>query len=296
MDAVETLQDTLVFIDNNLSEELGIKFLAKRAGYSVFHFCRLFQWGVGYSVMSYVRGRRLAFAAYELQSGRRILDIALEYGFETHSGFSKAFRRRFGCPPEVYRLHAHRSRPILPDLTRMRKYKTGGIIMTPKFVALPAVKLAGFSLKTTMEDHKNKQAVPAFWEAYMTDGRMEKLHREPFVKSHSEYGACFSESSETGEFDYMIGVEVKEGAAVPDGYRTCELPAATYAVFSTPPSNAADFSRAIQGVWDYVFNEWFPSSEYEYASGCVDFELYDKRCMSEKGKVCDIFVPVIKKA
>ena len=167
--------------------------------------------------------------------------------------------------------------------------------MEPKFVTKPAIKLAGYMIKTTNSGNENSTAIPAFWGAYMRDGRMNKLHGESFLKSHAEYGACFPESPETGEFEYVIGVEVKDDAAVSEGYYVCEIPAATYAVFSTPPSDGERFVPAIHGTWGYIFNEWFPGSAYEYAPGCVDFELYDERCMSEAGKVCDICIPVVKK-
>jgi len=295
MDTTEILQDILEYVDGHITDDLGTELLAAHAGFSTWYFCRIFQWGTGYPVMGYVRSRRLAFAAHELSSGQRILDIALKYGFETHSGFSKAFRRYFGCSPEIYRLHAHCSRPALPSLLCMNKYLIGGILLEPKFVSLPAVKLAGFALKTTSTDGENSKAIPAFWSDYMSDGRMEKLHSESFVKQHDEYGACFPANPESGEFKYVIGVEPKEGTVIPNGYHTCELPCATYAVFSTPPCDASSFVSTIQGVWQYIFNEWFPKSGYEYAPECADFERYDDRCMSESGKVCDIYIPVVKK-
>lgn len=295
MDTTEMLQNILEYVDEHITDNLSADILAARAGFSTWHFCRLFQWGVGYSVMGYVRNRRLAFAACELSSDQRILDIALKYGFETHSGFSKAFRRYFGCSPEIYRLHTHCNHPALPSLPQMKKYQIGGIILEPKFITLPPVKLAGFVLKTTSSNGENSKEIPAFWSDYMSDGRMEKLHAEGFIKSHDEYGACFPEDPETGEFEYVIGVEPKEDGVIPSGYHVCELPAATYAVFSTPPSSAKNFVPAIQGVWQFIFNEWFPKSGYEYAPNCADFELYDDRCMSESGKVCEIYIPVVKK-
>ncbi len=98
MDQYAFLQNILEFIDNHVTEEISVGQLADMAGFSAWHFCRVFQWRTGCSVMGYVRSRRLAFAASELDSGQRILDIALKYGFETHSGFSKAFRRHFRLP------------------------------------------------------------------------------------------------------------------------------------------------------------------------------------------------------
>lgn len=172
----------------------------------------------------------------------------------------------------------------------MEKNLIGGIVMEPKFITLPAVRLAGHIMNT--DTTKNTKAVPEFWNAYLTDGRMEKLHKESFVKSHREYGACFPENPETGEFEYMIGVEFDGDA--PD-YQIRELPPATYAVFSTPPCDSPAFVASIQGMWNFIMNEWFPTSGYEYAAGCVDFELYDERCMGETGNVCDIYIPVVKK-
>ena len=295
MDTIEILQDILEYIDDHITEDINAEVLAARAGFSAWHFCKVFQWGIGVSVMNYVRNRRLAFAAYDLGGGRRILDMALEYGFETHSGFSKAFRRYYGSSPETYRKHAHCEHPLPPSLPRMKKYLIGGLIMEPKFVTLPAVKLAGFAIKTNSEGNENSGAIPEFWNAYMTDGRMECLHKEGFLQNHAEYGVCFPEDPSTGEFEYVIGVEIKDSATVPASYHICEIPSATYAVFSTPPSDAAGFVPAIQGVWQYIFNDWFPNSGYEYARGCADFEFYDDRCMSEKGKICDIYIPVMKK-
>ena len=295
MDYIDILQEMLRYIDAHIQDKLSVEKLAARAGFSPYHFCRVFQWGVGYSIMEYVRNRRLAFAAAELATGRRIIDIAIDYGFETHSGFSKAFRRYFDCPPEVYRMHASYDVPRLPVLEKTKQYVNGGIVMEPKMVKKTAVKLAGLAIKTKTKDGENNKAIPQFWQDYMTDGRCKKLHGESFVKDHSEYGACFPRNPEDGEFEYVIGVEVKEGQPIPAEYHVCTIPESLFAVFSTPPADAANFSSTIQGTWQYIYSEWFPNSGYEFDGNGVDYELYDARCMSETGKVCDIYIPVIRK-
>lgn len=290
----EMLEDTLEYIDSHITEELSAGMLASRAGFSTYHFCRVFQVLVGYPVMGYVRLRRLSFAANALSSGRRIIDIAMDYGFETHSGFSKAFRRQFGCSPEKYRLHAHYAMPSAPSLASIDKYHTGGIVMEPKFVALESKKIAGYILRTRPANGENLKAIPEFWTRYLEEGWIKKLHGERFVKNHDEYGACFPESEEDGSFEYMIGVEFNDGADIPEGYEVREIPAATYAVFDTPPADRPSFSNSIQGVWQYILGEWMPGSGYEYAPGCVDYELYDERLMGDTGNVCSIYIPVVK--
>ena len=295
MDYRDVMQSILRYIDGHLTEEINSKDLADMAGFSQYHFCRVFQWHVGYPVMEYVRSRRLAHAASELSSGRKLIDIAFDYGFETHSGFSKAFKRRYGTSPEKFRLRASAKKPELPDILLAKKYLMGGIVMEPKFETLPAIKLAGYALKTKNNEGENNKEIPAFWGEYLSDGRMEKLHGADFLLEHAEYGACFSEDPENGEFIYVIGVKVREGAEIPAEFHKCELPPATYAVFSTPPANEENFSKNIQGTWQYIMNDWFPKSGYEYAAGCVDFELYGEKCMGENDKVCEIYLPVVKK-
>jgi AraC family transcriptional regulator len=245
--------------------------------------------------MEYVRLRRLAFAAWELSSGRKLIDIALDYGFETHSGFSKAFKRRYGVSPEKYRAYVKCEKPPMPDILRMNEYSIGGVIMEPKIVTLGVIKLAGYRIKTKAENGENIKAIPEFWQAYLTDGRAMKLHGGDFVKKHAEYGACFPVNPENNEFSYVIGIEVKDGAVIPKEFYACEIPEATYAVFSTPPVLAEEFSKTIQGTWQFIYNEWFPASGYEYAPNCVDFEYYDEKNMSDAGNVCDIYIPVAKK-
>jgi AraC-like DNA-binding protein len=112
-----------------------------------YYFCRMFQCGVGSSIMEYVRSRRLAYAASELNSGRKLLNIAVDYGFETHSGFSKAFRRYFGCLPEIYRAYATFDVPKIPDLSKANQF-VSEFVIEPKIIAKKtSFKIAGFAIK-----------------------------------------------------------------------------------------------------------------------------------------------------
>jgi len=171
----------------------------------------------------------------------------------------------------------------------------GGIVKEPKMVKKPAIKIAGFANKTKTKKGEYFKAIPKFWHDYCTDGRQEKLHKELFLKSHEEYGVCFPENPENGEFDYVIGLEVKEGHDIPKGYLVYTIPEALYAVFTTPPANEAKFISSVQGTWKYIFNEWFPKSGYEFTVNGVNFELYDERCMGNTNKIVDICIPVVKK-
>lgn len=89
------------YIEKNLKNELSAEIISREIGYSVYHFSRIFKEEMGISLMEYVKERKLLRAAEEIMSGKRILDIAVEYGYETHSGFTKAFRKKYGFSPAL---------------------------------------------------------------------------------------------------------------------------------------------------------------------------------------------------
>ncbi|MBE5931426.1 MAG: helix-turn-helix domain-containing protein [Lachnospiraceae bacterium] len=98
----ELIQDSLDYIEDNLTCEISAQELSERAGFSLFHYYRLFQTAVGLPVMQYILRRRLLGAIYEISCGSKMIDAELRYGFETHAGFYKAFVREIGCTPAQY--------------------------------------------------------------------------------------------------------------------------------------------------------------------------------------------------
>jgi len=92
-------------IDNHLDEELSVARLSKVANFSKFHFHRQFCEYAGITIFRYVPMMRLRRACYRLVfSGHsRIIDIALEAGFENPESFSRAFKNTFGQTPSQFR-------------------------------------------------------------------------------------------------------------------------------------------------------------------------------------------------
>ena len=88
-------------IDTHLTEPLSLEKIASDAGYSPYHFSRVFKEHMGSTVMEYVKKRRLIKASEEIAEGRKIIDVAIEYGYETPGGFAKAFRNEYGFSPSV---------------------------------------------------------------------------------------------------------------------------------------------------------------------------------------------------
>lgn len=113
MDQREIVQFSLDYIEQNLKAEITANELADNAGFSIFHYYRVFQAATGMPVMQYILRRRLLHAVYDIHCGSRQIDAALTYGFDTYSGFYKAFQREFSCTPSEY-LKKHRARRPYP--------------------------------------------------------------------------------------------------------------------------------------------------------------------------------------
>lgn len=99
--AVIRMQD---YIHQNIGDSLTVEGVCRAAGYSHRHALRLFKKYLNMTVSEYIRDLRLSRSIGRLIEDRgSILDIALDAGFESHEGFSKAFGSRYGVPPREYR-------------------------------------------------------------------------------------------------------------------------------------------------------------------------------------------------
>ena len=99
-------------IKNYNDEALTLRMLAKRLGYSEFYTTRKFKQITGMQFKDYLRCRKLAFALKEIRdSDKRIMQIALDYGFSSHEAFTRAFKNTYGVTPSHY--HANPQAVIL---------------------------------------------------------------------------------------------------------------------------------------------------------------------------------------
>jgi len=99
---IEVIQSSIDYIEENLKAEITASELAEQAGFSMFHFYRLFQAETGMPIMQYILHRRLLNGIYEIAQGRKKIEVAQEYGFDTYAGFYKAFQREIGFTPASF--------------------------------------------------------------------------------------------------------------------------------------------------------------------------------------------------
>ncbi len=305
MEHIAAIQKVLEKIDKDITEQITIKGLADSINFSAFHFCRLFLKMTGMSVMQYVTHRKLQLAMKDICCGKKVIDVAMEYGFETHAGFTKAFKRCYGYPPSLFRIHTGGNPP---DAIRMSKLINenkilGGRKMQPQIIQKKDMVVVGYKSRHSMPNILHTKDIPIFWDTINLDysTHLSKLHHTFCNSGHCEYSICFDADLNTGEFTYMLGVGVDNAGDLDriesDMYRI-DIPGGLYAVFTTPLVENEQYKNSIRETWQTILNDWLPVSEYEFDEGRYDFEYYDKRDHSWEngGKVqMDICIPVRKR-
>lgn len=118
MDNRAIIQKSIDYIEEHLQAEITAVELAEQAGFSLFHYYRLFQQATGLPVMQYILHRRLLHGVYAMRQGSSKIDAALKFGFDTYAGFYKAFCREFGSTPSAFLQSCRAKRPYRIDITK----------------------------------------------------------------------------------------------------------------------------------------------------------------------------------
>lgn len=103
IEAVQRMQD---YIKLNIHCPITLLELSKCAGYSPFHCARFFKELTGKPPFEYIRTLRLTQAALILRDEKaKVIDVALDFVFDSHEGFTRAFSKEFGITPYKYKKH-----------------------------------------------------------------------------------------------------------------------------------------------------------------------------------------------
>lgn len=289
-DYLKQLEKSILFIENNLKEKITAYDAAEAAGYSYYHFHRVFEAVLGETIGSYIRTRRLASASRELiYSDKRIIDISMEYQFESQEAFHRAFKKQYGVTPGSYR--KSRIDTIIGvrkglSITSLR-HLCSGVTVQPKVKTIDEVMLVGIKGSITLENNKLLQ----MWKTF--NSCVDKINDT--LPGKRGYGVCivdpdfdikkFTSSTETNHF---IGTEVSSFERVPEEFKTMVLSGGKYAVFT----HRGKISE-LQMTYDYIWGTSVLCSGYELDIR-DDFELYDERFISpeDENSEFDIYIPV----
>lgn len=278
MDWIRTINDSIAYMEDHLTENVTLEDIAKSVNLSVFHFHRAFSMLTEMSPAEYLRNRRLSQAGAELANGgEKIIDVALKYGYETPESFTKAFSRYHGVTP----MQAKKGSPLqFMSRYTVRITIEGGCIMEYKIEKWEAMDLLLHAKEFSTENSDSE--IPKFWDEYYAN--------EEYRKVPGYLGICAQEKTGGDKFKYGIGCKASDVDGVPEGFEIIHIPEYTWAVFKcVGPS-----PDAIQAMWDKIYREWLPVADYELIPD-YDIENYLEGDPTAADYVSEICIPVKKK-
>ena len=257
IEAVERMQ---AFIDAHLKERITLHMLAEAAGYSPWHAARMFKELTGRSPFDYIRMLRLSRAAVRLREEEvKVVDVAFDFLFDSHEGFTRAFTRHFGITPKNYTQYKPPVKLFIPEDVH------------EKYLALER----GISMST-----ERQQPNTIFVQVVKRPAR--KLILKRGIKAEDYFAYCDEVGCEVwdvltgikhaiyepigmwlpdnlrpdGTSVYAQGVEVPLSYAepLPAGFEMITLPACMMMIFQGQPYDDNDFQQAIGDLWEAMKN------------------------------------------
>lgn len=255
IDAVQRMQD---YIEEHINEAITLYMLAGAAGYSPWHSARIFKELTGKTPFEYIRALRLSRAALKLRDEDvRVIDVALDFVFDSHEGFTRAFSKHFGMTPQSYSKKTPPLNLFIPygirghylfqqkGGSKMKKDPNTKTVFV-QVIERPARKLIlKRGIKATDYFQYCEEVGCDVWGVLTS---IKDALYEPI-------GMWMPENMrKPGTSTYTQGVEVPLDYAgeVPEGFELMDLPPCKMMVFQGQSYNDDDFMEAIQELTDVM--------------------------------------------
>lgn len=293
MDRIHRVQD---FIDENIERSMRIEELADIAGFSKFHFSRIFSSVAQESLAHYVNRIRMERSLFLLahRLDLNMTDIAYEMGFTDSAAFSRAFRNYYGVTPTEYRRDYSKNckEPIF-----ISEYNKDAA--EKKWEENPFVK----NVRITIENIEEQQTVyvrhTGTYESLAREygGLMQKLFTEAesqrLLDGENWLLAIYHDNPEFADAEQFrtslcLTVPQQLTARETGGLGLMQLQGGLYAVghFYISQEQFGD-------AWDYMYREWLLNSGY-VPRNSYPFEVYRNNPATDVNHMIavDIYVPI----
>jgi len=278
----------------SIAKDLG--YYGQLAKCSPFHLHRIFKTLTGHSLLAYQRSRVLFYAAGDLRlTQRNILDIALDYGYQSHEAFSRAFSRNFGISPSVWR-DTPKAPLTVPKIDLWGKRAAlcqKGLSIRPRIHPQPGLLLAGFYSQISLKEEENYPLVSKISQ------RLSSLRESiPFTAHGGDYpmdrqfgiipGASYDPHNPYSKsMPYFRGYEVTQKGILPEDLQYLEIPSFIAASIKTS-TVPQEHSLAI----DALIGQWLPEAPYDLDHQTLNYmEIISTT--PEWGEA-QIFLPVVE--
>lgn len=286
---LQALNRAIDYIEAHLSDELSPGAISEYVGVSDYHFRTVFFYLAGMTLSEYIKNRRLSEANKDLLQGKKVTEVAYQYGYQSMDGFARAFKKWSGfLPSDAVKRGVGKSFPKLSFIITVK----GGNSMECRIEKKPAFYLAGVSKRVPMQFEGVNNAIVELAMG-ITEEQREEMHAlqnmEPYQIVNASYDADAGFLKEEGDLTHLIGVlTTKED--VSGRLAKVRVEACTWAVFP----NEGPFPETLQNTMARVYSEWLPASDYEV----VALPAFSFTKMDETKKdhaYSEVWTPVRKK-
>ncbi|WP_303674769.1 AraC family transcriptional regulator [Bacteroides caecimuris] len=251
---IEGFQESIDFIEKNLTEELDIEDIAAKAALSPFYYQRIFGALCGVTVGEYIRARRMTLAAQELNGKDvKVIDVAVKYSYDSPDSFSKAFQRFHGITPSQAKEPGAPLRSFAP--LHIKITMEGGTMMDYRIVEKAPFTIVG--VKRPFNSDSSYQEIPKFWDEWLTQGE-----KRPIMGT---FGVCLDMKGK--DFDYWIADLYFPWEDIPEGCETRVIPGSAWAQFPCT-------IKTLQDTNTRIWSEWLPALQGYSLAGEYDIEVY----------------------
>lgn len=278
MSLISGINKVMAYTEECLKNEIDSAKIAQLCGCTYADFQRVFSLLNSISYLEYVRQRRLSQAAVEIiHTRKRILDIAIEYGYESGDVFAAAFRRAFGCSPSQARKEQRQLQLFLPRTFDITIH--GNDYMKYEIIKKDVLNMSGYSVYSTKEKNRSNE----FWSEVKANGTLRRMMKE--AATQISYGLCFGYDN-NGSNRYMIAVEGKL-----ENCECFELPSAEWMVFRS----IGPLSSNLSVLWKSIYKEVLPASGYDQNLNIPTIEKYGKGDCEAEDYMIEVWIPIIRK-
>lgn len=251
---IEGFQESIDFIERNLTDELDIEVIAAKAALSPFYYQRIFGALCGVTVGEYIRARRMTLAAQELsRKDMKVIDVAVKYGYDSPDSFTKAFQKFHGITPSQARESGASLRSFAP--LHIKITMEGGTMLDYRIVEKAPFTIVG--VKRPFNSETSYQEIPKFWDEWLAQGEDRSIK--------GTFGVCLDMRGK--DFDYWIADLYFPWEDIPEGCETRVIPGSYWAQFPCKMSN-------LQDVNTKIWSEWLPALQGYKLMGEYDIEVY----------------------
>jgi AraC-like DNA-binding protein len=264
-DRIRVTERMVEHIEKHLTEPITLAALASVARYSPFHAARMFKAVTGLAPFEYIRKRRLSAAAARLrETPTKVIDVAFDFLFDSHAGFTRAFARQFGFPPSRFRRSGADAELFMPPrLSDWYARRQRGEITMAESSRVETVFVQVVERPARRLILKRGVAATHYFE-YCTEVGCDVPEALSTVKGalQEPMGLWLPDAMvPEGTSRYVMGVEVPAdySGPVPAGFEIVDLPPCRYLVFQGSPFPDSEFERAVTSLWD-AMNAYRPET------------------------------------